>query len=532
MKQLWLLTRVQLGSTFDFNQMFTGKQKALRGKRYAISILTAFIFLSLVAGSFLYSYGIGTTLKLINMLDLLPELVMAVTCLITLITTIYKVKGTLFGFKDYDLIMALPIRNSIVVLSRLVLLYVINITFTLIIMIPAAIAYGILSGASIYFYAISLLTVFFIPIIPMIVAAVIGTVIAVIASRFRHSNLFNLIFTFGFLIGIMAIGFLAGDSEEVLGQMSAALTRQVDQIYPLARMYRLAVCEFDITSILLFLLLSILTAAIFAYAVGIKFKTINTGIAAAGTKAGYKIGNQVQSTPFMTIYRKELRRLFSSSLYITNTAFGLVMMIAGSAATLFMSQETLEKVLEIPQLTNFIGGMAPLVVSVCVTMTYITACSLSLEGKNLWILKAAPVKAETIFLSKIAVSLTVTLPAIFISGILMTIGLKLSMAEAVILLVLPTIYALFTAVAGLLINLVLPNLNWNAEVSVIKQSAASMVAIFGGMLVVVPPAVLIFVLPDVKPVYTNAGAAIVILVMTLLLYHYLINQGSKLFQKL
>jgi ABC-2 type transport system permease protein len=114
----------------------------------------------------------------------------------------------------------------------------------------------------------------------------------------------------------------------------------------------------------------------------------------------------------------------------------------------------------------------------------------------------------------------------------MTIGLKLSMAEAVILLVLPTIYALFTAVAGLLINLVLPNLNWNAEVSVIKQSAASMVAIFGGMLVVVPPAVLIFVLPDVKPVYTNAGAAIVILVMTLLLYHYLINQGSKLFQKL
>ncbi len=97
---------------------------------------------------------------------------------------------------------------------------------------------------------------------------------------------------------------------------------------------------------------------------------------------------------------------------------------------------------------------------------------------------------------------------------------------------MPAVYALFTAVAGLLINLALPNMNWTAEVTVIKQSAASMVAIFGGIFVVVPPAALIFVLPDVNPVYTNAGAAIVILVMTLLLYRYLINKGSKIFQKL
>lgn len=532
MKQLWILTKVQLGNVFDFSKMFMGKRKSSRSKGYALVIGTVCIILSLAAASFLYSYGIGTTLKLIGMLDLLPELVMAVTCVITLMTTIYKVKGTLFGFKDYDLIMALPIRNSIVVLSRLVLLYMINITFTLIIMIPAAIAYGILSGASIYFYAISLLTVFFIPFIPMIVAAVIGTVITVIASRFRHTNFINLILTFGFIIGVMALGFLADDSEEVLGQMSAALTRQVDQIYPLARMYRLAVCEFDISSILLFLLISVLAAAVFAYGAGIKFKAINTGIAAARTKADYKIGNQVQSTPFMTIYRKELRRFFSSSLYIMNTSFGLVMMIVGAAATLFMSPGSLEKVLEIPQMANFIGGLAPLLVSVCVTMTYITACSVSLEGKNLWILKAAPVKAEIIFLSKIAVNLTVTLPAIFISGILFNIGLKLSFAETVVLIVLPTVYSLFTAVAGLLINLVLPNLNWTAEVAVIKQSAASMAAVFGGIIVVIPPAALIFALPEVDPIYTNTGTIIVVLAITLFLYRYLITGGSKMFRKL
>ncbi len=532
MKQLWVLTKVQLGNVFDFSKMFMGKRKSSRSKGYALVIGAVFIILSLAAASFLYSYAIGTTLKLIGMLDLLPELIMALTCVITLITTIYKVKGTLFGFKDYDLIMALPIRNSVVVFSRLVLLYMINIAFTLIIMIPAAIAYGILSGATVYFYAISMLTVFFVPIIPMIAAAIIGTVITVIASGFRHNNLINLILTFGFVIGIMALSFLADDSEEALGQMSAALTRQVDQIYPLARMYRLAVCEFDINSILLFLLISVLTAAVFAYGAGIKFKAINTGIAAARTKADYKIGNLAQSTPFMAIYRKELRRFFSSSLYITNTAVGLIMVIAGAGATLFMSPESLEKVLEIPQMANLIGGLAPLFISVCVTMTYITACSISLEGKNLWILKAAPVRDETIFLSKIAVNLTVTLPAVFISGILFSIGLKLSLAEMVILIVLPVVYSLFTAVAGLLLNLALPNLNWTTEVTVIKQSAASMAAVFGGILVVVPPAALIFVLPEINPIFTNTGTIIVVSVITLFLYRYLITGGSKMFQKL
>jgi ABC-2 type transport system permease protein len=208
------------------------------------------------------------------------------------------------------------------------------------------------------------------------------------------------------------------------------------------------------------------------------------------------------------------------------------MIIAGAAATLFMSPESLEKVLEIPQMANLIGGLAPLLVSVCVSMTYITACSVSLEGKNLWILKAAPVNTETIFLSKIAVNLTVTLPAVFMSGILFSIGLKLSLAEIVVLLVLPTVYSLFTAVAGLLINLALPNLDWTMEVTVIKQSAASMVAVFGGILVVVPPAALIFVLPEINPIFTNTGTIIVVSVITLFLYRYLITGGSKMFQKL
>ena len=472
------------------------------------------------------------TLNAIGMLKLLPEMMMAVTCVITIITTINKVKGTLFGFKDYDQIMSLPVKTSKIVASRLLLLYIINITFTLVIMIPAAIAYGILAEASIYFYVTSLFTVIFIPVIPMITASLLGTVITMIASKFRHSNLINLIFTFTLLIGIMGASLFSGDSEEKLGQMSAILIKQVDGIYPLAGMYGRAVCEFDVSSLILFIFVSILAFLVFASIVGYNFKAINTSLFAAKTRVDYKVGSLKQTSPFKALFRKELRRYFSSSLYILNTAFGIVMMTIGAVATIFLSPKTLADIVEAPGAAGLVGALAPVLVSMCIAMTFITACSISLEGKNLWILKISPVSAKTIFQSKIAVSLTITLPAIILDGLLLTVGLKLSFAESVLLIVMPAAYAFFTAISGLIINLSLPNLNWTMEVSVIKQSAASMAATFGGLFAVAFPALLLYVLRDYPSVYVNAFSTLVIIITTIILYHYLNTKGEKKFLEL
>ncbi len=532
MKQIWLLTKIQLRTAFDFNQILRNRSRTAKKKSYAFIAVSLFLVILLAGASFVYSLAIGTSLKMLGMLYLLPELMMAVTCVVTIMTTIYKVKGTLFGFRDYDLIMSLPVKTSTVVMSRLLLLYAINIIFTLMIMVPAAIAYGILGAASPYFYAASLLTVFFIPVLPMVIAAVIGTVITVIASKFRHSNLINLLITFGLLSSVMVFSFNADDSEQALGQMGAVLIKQVDGIYPLAGMYRRAVCDFNLPSVLLFLLISILAFAVFSILAGYKFKAINTNLAANRTRADYEVGNMEQASPFTALYRKELRRYFSSSLYVLNTAFGIVMMTIGAVAALFMNTESLAQILEIPQAAGLIGSLVPVIVSMCVAMTFITACSISLEGKNLWILKASPVLTRTIFLSKIAVNLTITLPAVLFDGILIAIGLKLSLAESLMLLIMPLAYAVFTAVSGLFINLALPNLNWSAEVTVIKQSAASMVATFGGLAAVALPMVLLFLLPDMEAVYINAVTTLVILAVTVIMYHYLNTKGEKMFRAL
>jgi ABC-2 type transport system permease protein len=68
--------------------------------------------------SFFYSFMVGSGLKMFNSLDILPALMMAVTCVIILMTTVFKVKGTVFGFRDYDMVMSLPVSIGGIVASR------------------------------------------------------------------------------------------------------------------------------------------------------------------------------------------------------------------------------------------------------------------------------------------------------------------------------------------------------------------------------------------------------------------------------
>lgn len=529
MREIWLLTKVQLGTTFDFNISKKNRNIKKRSPFFIVGIVS---LLLLFAGmSFFYSYMLGYNFKILGTMELLPELMMALTCIITILTTINKVKGTLFGFKDYDLVMSLPVKTSNIVASRLLLLYLLNILFTLVVMIPNTIAYGILVNPSPAFYIISLVVMLFIPLVPMIVATIIGTIIAVIASRFRHSNLANLIIAIGFFAAYMFFIF-AADSTEKMGEITTAITNQVDAMYPLARMFRMAVCEYDIVSIVLFLGISLLAFTLFSLIVGVKFKNLNTMILANFTKGNYKVGSLKQSTPFKALFVKEMKRYFSSTLYVLNTGFGIVMMTLGSVASLFISEETLAGIFKVPVLGSQFGQIFAILFGFCVSMTNVTACSISLEGRNLWILKESPITEKTIFNSKIAVNLVLTIPATILNAFIVFIGLKLPLLDLFMIILLPTAFAFYVSTFGLFVNLKMPNLNWTSEVTVIKQSGATTISVLLNMFIAFLPFIMMFALPEVNLAIINGAMALVLLILSGIIYRYVNTEGVKIFAEL
>lgn len=523
MKKIIRLVNVQLWAMLM--SMFAIGE--LKKKKTGVLYAGFAFFLILMSGaSFLYAYMAGMGLKMFGSIDLLPSLFMSLTSIIVLFTTVYKVKGTLFGFRDYDMVMSLPVSNSQIVASRLMLLYSINIVFVFIIMVPMTIAYGILMRPGILFYVYSILMLPFVPLIPIIIASFFGTILTYLTMRFRHSNIVYMVFTFLLLIAFMIFPYFLGDSEQVLVEISQEINRQINNIYPLAQLYYRTLANESIVSFSIFIGISILAFMIFSLAVGRVFKSMNSIIMSGRTKSKYKKKELRTSSPLKALYIKDLKRYFASPVYVMNTGFGVVILLLGAIALPFVDINT---VLGEINLTGTVKDILPVIISFCIATSCTTMASISIEGKQLWIAKSLPVTVLQIFKSKLLVNATIVAPGLLVS-IFICFIMKMSIIEALMILLTIVSFSLFVSLYGLVINLTFPNLTWTNETVIVKQSAAAAISVFTGIAMSALQYGLITILADAV-----IGMLIFIAILWIanfLLYKRLSNGGRKQFERL
>ena len=137
MNEVRLLLKNQLLALFGFNKIRHTGDPGEKHKLTGFLVMMGAVALLLVGMMTLYSVGMAFVLEPAGLLDLVPGLMMAVASVLSLVTTVYKAPGLLFAFKDYDLLMSLPVRTGSLVASRLLMLYGVNLAFTLLTMVPA-----------------------------------------------------------------------------------------------------------------------------------------------------------------------------------------------------------------------------------------------------------------------------------------------------------------------------------------------------------------------------------------------------------
>ncbi|HBY72672.1 MAG TPA: hypothetical protein DEG06_10575 [Lachnospiraceae bacterium] len=535
MKKVIQLVHIQIAAVLT-DMLAIGNSRSKKSKAAGYGGLSIFIILMSFV-SFVYCMMIAGGLKMFGSLELLPPLMMAVTSLVSLMTTVFKVKGTIFGFRDYDLVMSLPVSTRGIVASRVILLYAVNLVFAAIIMIPAMLVYGVMACPGILFFINSIVSLFFIPLVPIILASILGMVIAYAASRFRHTNLLNILFSVLIIIGIMVFSLGMGDSGQELVDFSRTMTRKVNTMYPLAGLYTNAVIQSDMVSLLGFIGISLLAFVLYSLLVGKCFKWMNSKMLTGASRTKFVMGDLKAQSPFHALYDKELKRFFATPVYVLNTGFGVILLTIGAIVLIFLKSPLAGlfhlkfdmEMLASPQLGSVFGGYGPLMVSFFICMSSTTMASISLEGKNLWILKSLPVSAKTIFHAKMAVNLTILAP-VMLDIILISMVLQIPFRQGIILLLTAVVCSVFVSVFGLLINLRFPNFNWTSETIAVKQSAASMVCVFSGMGIVAVQFLLLFLGPNMTLTYL---ALIGIMgIADIILYRILLSYGTKRFCEL
>lgn len=492
MREFWILTKLQLSSLFGINKILHMKneEEKKQGKR-TLSSLIAMVF-ALGYMSVLYSYMMARSFQMFGSLPSLLGIMALASSLLILIFSIFETKGVLFGFGDYDIVMSWPVNVRAVAASRVFNMYAYNFVYAVLILLPAGVIYAIMAAPPIWYYPLYLLLMLLLPALPTIIGALLGTLLTVATARMKKSSLVSvaaqMVLVFGLMIVSMRSGTAFEDPSKLAG-LAEMLRPMIQGMYPPAQWFQDALTVGSLLSVLWLLLLTLATISLLIFWLGRNFVTINSRIKSKPRGETFVMRRQVRTTRTAALFSREMKRYLSSSLYVVNTAFGYVMMIAAGIALLVKAEDVLT-FLELPDMPS-LPALVPFVIGWMVSMGVTTASAISMEGKSLWIIKSMPVSAREWLASKLKVTLTLSIPSILITSTLIVIGLKPGIMDIVWMYLIPLAYTFCFSILGLWLNLRMPRLDWQSEAEAIKQGGAVMINIFAGMAAGFAPAIVV-----------------------------------------
>lgn len=481
------LLKIRLITQLGLNTFKYEKDKKKKQNKILISVSIALVaaLLILYCGSAAYGLiklGIG---------EVIPVYAFVISSVLVLVFTMFKANGEIFAFKDYDFVMSLPIRVDTIIASRFLYLYVLNTVFSMIIMLPMGVVYCIYEKPLASFYLMWIITLFTVSLIPTTIAAVFGACITAIASKFRYANRITTILSFIAIIIFGYFMFKQGNTKYSftdLEGIGATVSEGLTKVYPLATIFQKAIVDANIGAFILFVGISVIWYYLFVKILALKYKQINTGISTYHMRSDYKINRMKKETVLIALYKKELKRFFSSTVYVINIGMGVVIAVIFSLAVVVVGPSQL---IGYPGVETILQKIAPFAISAMISMTCTTCVSLSLEGKNVWIIKSLPLTPKMIYDSKILMNLSLSIPASIISTILMIIGLKPDIWTSILIIITPITYSFFSAVWGIFINNRFAYYDWVSETQVVKQSVGSALGMLGGMIIAGIPALLV-----------------------------------------
>ncbi len=471
------LLRMQLYNLFGINRLIHSRDKQ---EKQRSAVVVAF-GLAAIAILVIYTAKFSNDMAGAGLGEALPTLMVAACSFAALVLTFVKSTGVLIGLKDYDMVMPMPVNTVSIVASRITLLYLTNLIIGFIAMLPSGIIYIVYEHPPICSYLFFICALFLAPIIPMIISLSAGVFIVAVSSRSRHKNILSLVLS---TITVLVLVFASAKTQSMdtaqISNLGVAMAETANKFYPPAILFTNALLYSDWTSFAIFAAVSLLPGIAFIAIVSHYYKALNTAVFSHYAKKDYKMGALKASSPFMALYKKEFRRLSSCTIYALNSCIGIVLLLVVTVMAVFFMPPSLQQQAQAAGIMGTIRNILPFALAIFVSMTSTTAASLSLEGKNRWIMCSVPTQARTIYHSKIAVNLTVILPVLYVSAIFIRIAFPCSFMQTVLLFLIPTVYAFFISVLGIYLNIKFPKYDWTSEYYAVKGGAISVLAAVGG----------------------------------------------------
>ena len=496
MKTSILLLKTLLLSTSGRNIFRYSKDKKKRRKIIGSTIGVICLYAMIVAYSIVICIGFGT----FGIIGAAPKMCAVMISSLAFIFTLFKTNGYLFNFKEYDMLMSLPFEAKTVASCKFLYMYVKSLPWYLSISLPMLIGYAWFSHPSVMVYPIWILLTFFLPVIPMLAAAFVGFLIAKVIAGFRKTNIIQTILTMLFVLFCFSFRFIIedlfrNDKVEAALEVVSTMTGKAAGVYLPASWFANAVANLGIGDLLLLTGVSIFLFGAVFYVVGRSYRNINSALKSHAASRNYRVSVQKQRSVAGAIAFKEFKRLTGSTVYMTNSAIGVVLAIVLSVITLIIGPDRIIAVVfqGAPLTPYMLQPAIPFIIYFFIGMLATTVCSPSLEGRNYWIIQSLPIEKKTVYQGKMLFNVMLTVPPMILSILFLCISAGTPVTDTILYLVLGIMLCAFSTAWGCVCGVRHMRLDWENEIEVIKQGAAVVIYMLPNMFVVLALTVLVVI---------------------------------------
>lgn len=451
--------------------------------------------------------------------------------------TVFTTQSQIYQAKDNEMLLAMPIKPSSIVGSRVLALYLLTIAFVAAVMLPAGLVFCLKKGFSVVFLLMFIPIIILIGLLTQAVTCLLGWLLHFLLAGFKHkaivATLFMTIVMVLYMFAVNRIEELMTLLVENGGKIASAIQSFAWPFYAIG-----TACMGDWVQFALFALLCIalfgavtmLINATFVKAMLVGGKTKG----AAKQKRDYKV-----RTPEGTICKKESKVFFTSTTYLVNLGLGLFLTLALAVGGVILSGKLL------PALDIVFEGNPQPVIAIIIagamgfmaSMTPISAPSVSLEGKHIWILRSMPIRGKQVLRAKLRFHCIATVPLAAVGALVLGIVYKCNVFQILMAVLGSVILFVLCGVLGIVFNMCFPKLDWPNEATPCKQSMAVFFSMFGMMFVAVGYVALYFLFVWLLEIKNDDVIAFLLLNIcfagiTYLFYLLMTKWGGKKFETL
>ena len=415
---------------------------------------------------------------------------------------------------DTDLLMSMPFTKIQIVVAKAVSRYLFNLGIAFVFAFPYIFMYLYFAGFSLAILLTSLVVLLLVPFLAIGFCYIIDFITVILFRRAVFGSIMKSLFTLAIIALLVII--MSTNSYAVGGPIGWMLE---------------FVLYLDLTALLYLAILTILPAIVGLWLFSITLTKQNQ--VTRGKQVD--INGQHNRGVLSSIFRKEFNKYINTPIYIINTIIGPIMLIGLTAWILIDGGNAIASIASgfgLPaSLSTYI---LVIIFSMISAFTIVSASAISLEGKNLWILKTMPLDTRTVLFGKVLLNLVLFIPILLICCIALFFAIEMTIVQLLLIIALPLLVNIIISFGGLFINLLFPKLEWDSEASVVKQSLAVTLTMLIGFAIAFLPIILALIF-DIAianfetiilislGIYAVLAVASVILAMT---------KGKTLYEKL